>query len=98
MTYKEREKIFKEIFKFCEMTWKSKGRDYASEDVLSNFKETAKRYGLTPEQTLCVLMDKHNIAIQKYITKGSLKGEPVEDKILDNINYMGMLLCLIKEK
>jgi len=75
----------------------SKGKDYATDDVLSNFKNTAVKYGVTPKQALMILMDKHLIAIQKWVRGGTLKGEPVEDKILDTINYLGMLLCLIKE-
>jgi hypothetical protein len=98
MKYKTRTRIYKEIWDFCKKTWDTKGKDYSGEDVLSNFKVTAEKYGMTPEQVLCILMDKHYIAIQKYIKRGDLKGEPIEDKILDNINYLGLLLCLIKEK
>jgi len=97
MTYKQREKVFKGIMKFCKTTWKTKGKDYAGKDVLSNFKETAKNYGVTPEQALMILVDKHLIAIRSWIRRGVLKGEPIEAKILDAINYLGMLLCLIQE-
>lgn len=99
MTYKEREKIYKEIWDFCHKTFQTKGVDYSGEkDVVSNFKRSAEKYGITPEQVLCVLMDKHNQAIERYVKTGHLKGEPVEAKILDNINYLGLLLCIIKEK
>ena len=98
MTYEEREKIYKEIWDFCKKTWDTKGKDYAKEDVLSNFKETAAKYGVTSEMALTILLDKHLIAISTWIKKGELKGELIDDKVLDAINYLGMLLCLIREK
>jgi len=99
MKYEEREQIFNEIFDFCKNTFKSKGVDYSGEeDVISNFKRSAAKYGITPEQALGILMDKHNQAIERYIQGKELMGEPVENKILDNINYLGLLLCIIKEK
>lgn len=99
MKDKQREQVYKEIYKFCRSTHVSKGNDYSgTEDVLSNFKRSAKKYGTTPEQVLGILMDKHNMAIERYIQGITLKGEPVEEKILDNINYLGLLLCLLYEK
>lgn len=99
MKYEEREQIFNDIFEFCKNTFSTKGIDYSGEeDVISSFKRSAQKYGITPEQALCILMDKHNQAIERYVKCGELKGEPVEAKILDNINYLGLLLCIIKEK
>jgi hypothetical protein len=99
MTYEERGKIYKEIWKFCESTWLTKGKDYATEeDVVANFKGSGTKYNITPEKALMVLFDKHLRAIDSYINKGELKGEGIESKILDCINYLGLLLCLIREK
>jgi len=98
MTYKQREQIFKNIWDKCAEIRKTKGTDYSGNiDVLSNFKKSGAKYNISPEKALLILMDKHFQAIESYVNSGHLQGEGVEEKIIDQINYLGLLLCLIKE-
>ena len=99
MKYKNREQIFKDIWTRIEHTRVTKGIDYSgTEDVNSNFKRAAKKYNISPEKVLMIYVDKHLDAITTYVNKGHLKGEPIDEKIDDVINYMGILLSLTKEK
>lgn len=78
-----------------------KGRDYTrnSDDVLDNFKRTAKRIGLTPQKALLVYMSKHTDAIETYIkTNGQSESEPIKYRIIDHINYLIFLWALISEE
>ena len=98
MNNTQREQIFKEIWDKCLEIRKSKGVDYSGKiDVLSNFKKSGAKYNISPEKALLILMDKHFQAIDSYVNSGQLKGEGIEEKIIDQINYLGLLLCLIKE-
>jgi hypothetical protein len=76
----------------------NKGREYAGDyDALGNFK-AANDLGLTPEQKLGVLMDKHYSSIKSYIKHGKIfSNEPIEGRINDLINYAFLLRCLIKD-
>ena len=79
---------------------KNKGKDYTrgSEDVLQNFKSVGERCGLDPKEVLFIYMDKHQDAIANYIkTNGLSESEPIEMRILDNINYLFLLWGLITE-
>ena len=99
MKHKDREKIFKDIWTRIEHTRNTKGLDYSGlDDVNSNFKRASKKYNISPEKVLMIYVDKHLDAITTYVNKGQLKGEPIDEKIDDVINYMGILLSLIKEK
>ena len=99
MKHKIREKIFQEIWQKCKKIRETKGIDYSGKkDVNSNFKRVAQFLGITPEQALWVYYLKHQDAINTYIREGKIKqSESVEEKILDNINYLGILLSLIRE-
>jgi hypothetical protein len=67
--------------------------------VLLNFKRNAERLGLTPFQVLQVYMNKHfdsiNSAIAAHPEMPSCASEPIAGRILDAINYLGLLQCLL---
>ena len=99
MLNSQREQIFKEIWNKCKKIRATKGKDYAGgEDVNANFKRCAAKYGITPELALIIYLDKHLDAVTTYINTGELKGEGIEEKIIDIINYYGILLSIIREK
>jgi hypothetical protein len=78
----------------------SKAKDYTvgSEDVLANFKTVARRTGMSPLQVLGIYMMKHQDAISNYIrTGGQSESEPIEMRIIDNINYLFLLSALIND-
>ena len=100
MKHKIREKLFQEIWRKCKKIRETKGVDYSGkEDVNSNFKRVAKALNITPEQALWVYLLKHIDCLKTYIKNGKIrqKEESVEDKIVDCINYLGILLSLIRE-
>lgn len=79
----------------------SKRPDYTNDsvDVLANFKETAKRYGITPLQVFGVFFQKHITAIDAYIKNPDRKAsEPIPDRIADAINYLELFNALAYEK
>lgn len=76
-----------------------KGKDYAgSEDALKNFKEVAKRTGLTPKEAWLVYFTKHMMAIETFIRNGQVESEPIEERIKDAILYLFLLHGLIEDE
>lgn len=77
-----------------------KGEEYTlgNEDVLINFKDTAKQVGLSPLQVWFIFAKKHFDAIGNYARVGvERSGEPVEGRIDDLEVYCMLLRGLIKE-
>lgn len=81
----------------------AKGRSYAgTDDVLGNFKRNAERLGMTPFQIWAVYFNKHIDSINNAI--GANPSAPIdyseglEGRILDARTYLGLLLCLLKER
>jgi len=102
MTIPERNLIAQEIFKKCLDVLTRKGKDYAgNEDSLSNFKRNAERLGLTKYQVWAIYFNKHvdsiNNAIKSSPNNPQVESEPLEQRIIDIINYAVILLCLLKE-
>jgi hypothetical protein len=100
MVREEYEVLRDELFSKAAGVSKVKGQDYTvgSEDVLENFKAVAKRTGLSPEKVLAIYLMKHQDAIANYIrTGGQSESEPIEMRIVDNINYLCLLWGLINE-
>lgn len=93
--YSLRGKVFDEIVAINT----TKGKDYAEDaDALSNFKEIAKRSGLTPLQVWSVYANKHLVAIESFIKNGAVESEPIEGRINDAILYLFLLRGLIEEE
>ena len=76
----------------------TKGADYASgEDRLSNFKQAANHFGVSPFVVWGIYKNKHTDAINRFCKDGHVESEPIEMRIIDEINYDILLLGLIKD-
>lgn len=69
-----------------------------NEDVLHNFKETARRCGITPLQAWAVHYEKHASAIMSFCKNPSgLQAEPIAGRFADALNYLSLGLALIAD-
>jgi len=93
------DKDFDELLDKCLRIMKTKAVDYAEAgDRLAEIRETAKDCELTMRQALGVYMNKHIRSIKKWVRGVELKGEPIEEKLLDNIVYSLLAYKLVKEE
>ena len=70
-----------------------------SADILNNFKESAKRTGVTPLQVWSIFFDKQLSSIQAHIKNPDLKpAEPLSSRFADLYNYLLLGYCLFQEK
>lgn len=79
---------------------RAKNHDYtAGGSLFSNFRASERR-GVPGEMGLLLRVDDKLSRIQTFIQQGTLlvKGEGVEDAIVDVINYMVLLAGMIEEK
>ncbi len=98
MKTQEFNKLTKEIFIKCKKHLDTKGPDYSGlEDRLSNFKIDAKELDIEPRKALWILAAKHLKAIKQYVRTGKLLGEPIEEKLIDLINYSILLIALERD-
>lgn len=104
MQNKEFDDVVNQTMEETALLLKRKGLEYSSDaDRLSAFKDIAKEAGVSSKQALLVLKSKHTGAIAKYIrndAKGlqQILNEPIEQRIYDDINYLILLLGLLKEE
>jgi hypothetical protein len=69
------------------------------EDVLANFKSTAKDLDLDALQVLGIFMKKHWSSIINYIKTGkTFSEEDIEGRIMDLIQYLELTYACITEK
>lgn len=101
MTFKERQSIIKKAFERRSKIMENKGKEYSKgdrADVNFNFKEVAKRLGLTKEQVLMVYLGKAMLSIEKWILDGELSsGETIISRLDDLRNYADILESLFYE-
>ena len=80
----------------------SKADQYARGDRLSNFKTAGRRLGCAPERALLGMMEKHSTAIADYVNdldhNHIMPQEQWNEKIIDSINYLVLLLALVSER
>ena len=70
-----------------------------SADILNNFKESAKRAGVTPLQVWSIFFDKQLSSIHAHIKNPDLKpAEPLSSRFADLYNYLLLGYCLFQEK
>lgn len=70
-----------------------------SADVLNNFKESARRAGVTPLQVWSIFFDKQLSSVQAHIKNPDLKqAEPLSSRFADLYNYLLLGYCLFQEK
>ena len=67
-----------------------------NENVLWNFENIGKTLGLSPMKVLSVYMQKHISSIFNYLKDGKEYSESIEGRISDIINYLLLLLCMIR--
>ncbi len=85
----------------CFKVFKVKGDDYTigNADRLHNFRTNAEFVGLDMMQVWSVFFYKHLAAIFSYVkTAGKSQSEPIEERILDAINYLLLFYKMVKER
>jgi FtsZ-binding cell division protein ZapB len=91
-------KIVEDQLTSCIRVLRVKGSDYiANADRLSNFKEAARESGIEPLQAWLVYFLKHIEAIKKFTRKEYHFSEPIEERIMDAINYLLLLRAMVEE-
>ena len=103
MTSEKRKEMFTEFTDNMAQVLLSKGSDYATQDVLSNFKLAG---GIANQQSenyaaiSCLNMIATKVArLGNLLSKSdSVKNESVEDSVLDMANYTFLLNCILKDK
>jgi len=102
VTIQEREELAKKLFEKCIEVLKAKGKDYeVNGDCLQQFKLIADLVGITPYQVWAVFWCKHALsilgAVKKHPEHPETTAEPLEGRVIDNINYDVCLMGLLKE-
>ena len=68
-----------------------------NDNVLWNFESIADKVNLTPLQVLSVYYQKHNSSINNYFKDGKEYSEPIEGRIQDMINYLLLMVAMIRK-
>lgn len=99
MKHSDRENLIAKLLEEATAIREAKGNDYSGkEDANANFKRLAKQLGLTPLQICWVYLSKHHDAIATYVKDGKIKSEPIQSRIIDEINYLLFIASLIEEE
>lgn len=101
MDGKEVELVFKEVTELCHNTLLSKQHEYTTErNRLQNFYDASKFLDIPPEQALLFFLTKHLISLKDIVLnqRNELYEQLIKEKIVDIINYLILLVCIIKEK
>ena len=102
MKLNDRQMLAESIFNNCLNVLECKGKAYSgTEDILSNFKVTATRLGITKYQVWATYFDKHILSITNAIKVSPASPveltEGMEGRITDVINYAVILQALLTE-
>ena len=94
-------KVIREQIERCEATLCKKADEYATDDMLHNFKVAAGIQNCLPTTALGGMMAKHTVSVYDMI-RGLEEGKsyPIElwnEKITDSINYLLLLLAAVRE-
>lgn len=101
MTVEEFDKLRDELNKKATDLLIKKGKDYTQGDLdkLRNFKETARRLGVSPFQVALVFLEKHVDALFSLGKRGALESEPPTGRFVDARNYIDLAYaCWIEEQ
>ncbi len=100
MDTKQFDQLVDAVHKECKRILATKGKDYTPDesDRLSQFKEIAKEVGITPRQVIGVLLAKHRKSVYKVIRGETLMAEQLDQKVVDDINYLCFLLAQVSEE
>lgn len=101
MTQEEFIKVIKDdLYESAAKIRSAKQPEYTMEnkDVLNNFKQSAKRAGVTPMQVWSIFFDKQLTSIQAHIKNPNLvQAEPLDSRWADLYNYLLLGFALYKE-
>lgn len=77
----------------------SKRKEYATADPFHNFRRAADLQGITKEQALIGMMDKHVISVHDMVNEAAegadFSADKWQEKIGDNINYLLILWAMV---
>lgn len=86
-------------FRICEDVLVDKNREYATEDVLHNFRVAADLTGESMRKALSGMLAKHTVSI--FDMCQSMEVYPLatwNEKITDHINYLILLKAIVLEE
>lgn len=90
---------FDELLEKVFRIMKTKAVDYAEPgDRLAEIRHTSEKYDIPMRKVLAVYKEKHLRSLVKWLKGEDLKGEPVEEKLLDLIVYSLLAYKLAKEE
>lgn len=96
MNSKRQEELFNEFSEEQRKTLIKKRSDYATEDVLSNFIQTANITGTSPAQVALILIGIKVARLGNLISNNKTNvNESMEDSVLDLANYAFLLKCIL---
>ena len=101
MTQEQFNEVYDTLYNHAMSIREAKQPEYTLEsaDVLNNFKESARRAGVTPLQVWSIFFDKQLSSIQAHIKNPDLKqAEPLSSRFADLYNYLLLGYCLFQEK
>jgi hypothetical protein len=91
--------VFDEFMSNCHSTLVLKGKEYATDDRLHNFKVAANTIGCTPKQALGGFMAKHIVSIYDMIRNDQQYSiSQWDEKIGDAVNYLILLKAIVEEE
>ena len=88
------------FFADCLEVLARKGPDYAGKDGSRSqqFAEAARELGIPVEKVWACYFHKHYVALMKYCRDGSVSSEGIEGRLVDAVNYLALLMTIMKEK
>jgi hypothetical protein len=101
MKNKTYQNISKQLDEAAKKIMKAKQPEYTNknEDVLHNFKSSAKMLGLLPMEVWAVFFHKHVQAILSHAHNPEMhEAEPIQSRYCDAINYLHLGYALTLEK
>lgn len=101
MTQEQFNQAYDTLYNHAMSIREAKQPEYTLEsvDILNNFKESARRAGVTPLQVWSIFFDKQLSSIQAHIKNPDLKpAEPLSSRFADLYNYLLLGYCLFQEK
>ena len=101
MTSIEFNELVNKLDLYAHQTMNKKGPEYTtgSEDVLNNFKSTAKKLGVDPLVVWYAYFDKQVSSVAAHVSNHDLnKAEPMISRFGDIINYAKLGYALFNER
>ena len=88
------------LFAKCIDLAKTKGRDYSGvhSDTFYNLRACERSSICSAEEGILIRLSDKLSRLTSFIKQGKVINEPIEDTVLDIINYSSYILAIIKEK